>query len=91
MYCSNLERGERKICDRGRTAEVSFNVSSLRSTLCLYCYANDRISALELLDEVEELNILLDHYALSWAVKVPSNSGAEPWLDWDLAPITTRT
>jgi [phosphatase 2A protein]-leucine-carboxy methyltransferase len=30
-----------------------------------------RLSQLEMLDEVEELELVLDHYAVSWGVKFP--------------------
>ena len=30
-----------------------------------------RLSQLEMLDEVEELELVLDHYAISWGVKFP--------------------
>jgi len=40
-----------------------------------------RISTLELLDEVEELDLVLDHYIIAWGVKVGGSSGstAEEW------------
>ncbi|KAI0302330.1 S-adenosyl-L-methionine-dependent methyltransferase [Multifurca ochricompacta] len=41
-----------------------------------------RLSQLELLDEVEELELVLDHYAISWGLKVPQNwlhNGSDAW------------
>jgi [phosphatase 2A protein]-leucine-carboxy methyltransferase len=46
-----------------------------------------RLSQLEMLDEVEELELVLDHYAISWGVKFP-----EGWVHeaggaaWGLIP-----
>jgi len=33
------------------------------------------IAKLELLDEIEELELVLDHYVISWAVKPSDDSG----------------
>lgn len=32
-----------------------------------------RISKLEFLDEVEELELLLDHYCVAWGIRVPES------------------
>ncbi|KAI5119165.1 hypothetical protein M0805_008648 [Coniferiporia weirii] len=42
-----------------------------------------RISQLEMLDEVEELELVLDHYAITWGASVPSGS-SEQWMKWGL-------
>lgn len=47
------------------------------------CNARIRIIAIEMLDEVEELDLVLDHYAISWAAVLP-NESPEEWLNWDL-------
>jgi len=49
-----------------------------------------RVSKLEMLDEVEELNLVLQHYAITWGVKIPdvedgSKLKAE-WVGWGLRP-----
>lgn len=36
-----------------------------------------RLSQLEMLDEVEELELVLDHYAISWGVKFPESWARE--------------
>ncbi|KDQ20202.1 hypothetical protein BOTBODRAFT_27613 [Botryobasidium botryosum FD-172 SS1] len=36
----------------------------------------ERISRLEMLDEIEELELVLDHYAISWGAKLPPDSEA---------------
>lgn len=45
-----------------------------------------RISHLEMLDEIEELELVLEHYAITWGVKIPANGGAvkADWAGWDL-------
>jgi [phosphatase 2A protein]-leucine-carboxy methyltransferase len=40
----------------------------------------DRVSRLEMLDEVEELDLVLGHYAVSWGTLLAT---AE-WGDWGL-------
>lgn len=37
----------------------------------------DRVSRLEMLDEVEELELVLEHYAVSWGMR-------GKWGDWGL-------
>ncbi|KAF8891822.1 leucine carboxyl methyltransferase [Infundibulicybe gibba] len=41
-----------------------------------------RISSLEMLDEVEELNLVLDHYAITWGVRIP-DAGLETRRQWE--------
>ncbi|CCL99248.1 uncharacterized protein FIBRA_01263 [Fibroporia radiculosa] len=49
----------------------------------------ERIAALEMLDEIEELELVLDHYAITWGVKLACNPRElkAPWIDWGLAPV----
>jgi [phosphatase 2A protein]-leucine-carboxy methyltransferase len=42
-----------------------------------------RMSRLERLDEIEELDLMLSHYVISWAVNPPSMN-EEAWLSWGL-------
>ena len=39
-----------------------------------------------MLDEIEELELVLEHYAITWGVKLPANGGAlkADWASWDL-------
>ena len=50
-----------------------------------------------MLDEVEELELVLEHYAIAWGVKLPDGEGGEggegralkaPWESWGLVPFT---
>lgn len=52
-----------------------------RSTpLCGY----RRISSLEMLDEVEELDLVLEHYAITWGLWAPDTETAAQWSGWGL-------
>ncbi|KAJ3760683.1 S-adenosyl-L-methionine-dependent methyltransferase [Lentinula raphanica] len=43
----------------------------------------DRISKLEMLDEVEELDLVLEHYAITWGLTVSGKHGAA-WNEWGM-------
>jgi [phosphatase 2A protein]-leucine-carboxy methyltransferase len=43
-----------------------------------------RLRQLEMLDEVEELELVLDHYAISWGVRIPENCSREGSDVWRL-------
>jgi hypothetical protein len=46
-----------------------------------------RIGKLEMLDEVEELDLVLEHYAVTWGVKLPSDgSTTAAWDRWGMEP-----
>lgn len=45
-----------------------------------------RTSKLEMLDELEELELVLAHYAITWGVKVGRISGDSRWAAWKLQP-----
>lgn len=50
-----------------------------------------RIASLEMLDEVEELDLVLDHYVLSWAIKVRPGVDDEIFrraVHWGLDPMS---
>lgn len=37
-----------------------------------------------MLDETEELELVLAHYAISWSIFVPTAEDKEKWGDWGL-------
>jgi [phosphatase 2A protein]-leucine-carboxy methyltransferase len=42
-----------------------------------------------MLDELEELELVLQHYAVTWGVKLFCTGGASPkaaWSDWGMKP-----
>lgn len=46
----------------------------------LFC----RISTLEMLDEIEELELVLEHYGITWGLKTFGSIKRPDWLDWGL-------
>ncbi|KZT72270.1 leucine carboxyl methyltransferase [Daedalea quercina L-15889] len=49
----------------------------------------ERISHLEMLDEIEELELVLGHYAITWGVKLPASATIKAdWATWDLKPYS---
>ncbi|KAJ7117888.1 S-adenosyl-L-methionine-dependent methyltransferase [Mycena crocata] len=44
-----------------------------------------RISRLELVDEIEELDLVLEHYAITWGLFVPQSASATAWEQWALS------
>ncbi|KAJ6558150.1 leucine carboxyl methyltransferase [Mycena capillaripes] len=45
----------------------------------------ERISHLELVDEIEELDLVLEHYAITWGLFVPQSAPAAEWGQWGLS------
>jgi [phosphatase 2A protein]-leucine-carboxy methyltransferase len=43
-----------------------------------------RVSRLEMLDEVEELDLVLGHYAISWGILQLGNEWGREWLEWGI-------
>lgn len=43
-----------------------------------------RISELEMLDEVEELDLVLEHYAITWGLKVYGLQSGMDWSAWGI-------
>lgn len=43
-----------------------------------------RISSLEFLDETEELDLMLSHYAISWGLYLGKPELQQDWGDWGL-------
>lgn len=41
-----------------------------------------RISQLEMLDEIEELELVLQHYAITWGVKANDAEAQAAWKAW---------
>jgi [phosphatase 2A protein]-leucine-carboxy methyltransferase len=45
-----------------------------------------------MLDEVEELELVLEHYAITWGVNLPQGQLKANWNDWGLRlPIDDST
>lgn len=75
----------RRFLDLGFTTAQAV---TLRETRLRYIDSRElqRLSQLEMLDEVEELELVLDHYAISWGVKFPEGWAHEGSADgaWGL-------
>ncbi|GAA5930745.1 hypothetical protein JCM3775_003855 [Rhodotorula graminis] len=74
-----LESLEARLMRAGARGQVgSRTVREIRER-CLPREELERVNALERIDEVEELNLVLEHYAVSWANLVPADDdeGAE--------------
>lgn len=47
-----------------------------------------------MLDEIEELDLVLEHYAITWGAKLPSateESTVAGWSEWGLKPQPRRS
>lgn len=44
-----------------------------------------RIAQLELVDEIEELDLVLEHYAITWGLFIPPSASATLWSQWGLS------
>jgi [phosphatase 2A protein]-leucine-carboxy methyltransferase len=66
----------------------------LAKGFCIVCdhsfHFSVRTSKLEMLDEVEELELVLQHYAITWGVKLFGNESSykAKWKEWMLRPST---
>ncbi|EMD33157.1 hypothetical protein CERSUDRAFT_118220 [Gelatoporia subvermispora B] len=51
----------------------------------------ERISQLEMLDEIEELELVLEHYMIAWGIKLPQDKQTlkAKWNTWGLVPYGT--
>jgi [phosphatase 2A protein]-leucine-carboxy methyltransferase len=55
------------------------------AVLLISSYPIHRLSTLEMLDEVEELELVLEHYAITWGVKAPTcQTDLASWQSWGL-------
>ena len=46
-----------------------------------------------MLDEIEELELVLEHYAVTWGVKLISSPDPvrDPWNDWGSSPKNKKS
>lgn len=77
-----IEDLQRRFTDAGFTAARALTLQEIRKS-----YIEDselkRISTLEFLDETEELDLVLDHYAISWGLYLPPDHVGF-WNHWGL-------
>ncbi|KAG6920218.1 hypothetical protein DXG01_004987 [Tephrocybe rancida] len=77
----------RRFLDVGFTAARAVTLREIRKG-CIAPEELERISALEMLDEVEELELVLEHYAVTWGLMVAQRIDA--WNGWGLGKFSTR-
>jgi len=73
----------RRFLDLGFSAAQALTLREIRSKY-IGPQQLQRLSQLEMLDEVEELELVLDHYAISWGIKFPENWSREGSDTWGL-------
>lgn len=69
----------------GFTTSHAITLRDIRRS-CVNQSELERISHLELLDEVEELDLVLEHYAVTWGVKVNCVDAQALWREWGFKP-----
>jgi len=86
----SLESLPARFLSRGFTSAKALTLRNIRSSY-IGPSELERISRLEMLDEVEELNLVLEHYAITWSVMVSSSAATvSPWNEWGLRPVEHR-
>ncbi|KAF7291501.1 Leucine carboxyl methyltransferase 1 [Mycena kentingensis (nom. inval.)] len=72
----------------GFSAAQAFTLKEIRKS-CISSSELERISHLELVDEVEELDLVLDHYAITWGLCTPAHLGPS-WSNWGLVKTAAK-
>ncbi|KAF8913544.1 leucine carboxyl methyltransferase [Mucidula mucida] len=72
----------------GFTAAAAISLRDIRLQYISRTEIN-RISTLEFLDEVEELNLVLQHYAITWGLSLPQSKHQSTWGAWGLKKQST--
>ncbi|EKM53390.1 uncharacterized protein PHACADRAFT_163699 [Phanerochaete carnosa HHB-10118-sp] len=65
----------------GFTTSYAFTLRDLRR-VCISKSELERISRLEMLDEIEELELVLQHYAITWGVRLNNPEAHDLWKGW---------
>ncbi|KAJ2928657.1 hypothetical protein H1R20_g8458, partial [Candolleomyces eurysporus] len=80
---NTLESLSERLTGVGFTAARALTLKEIRRAYVEESELN-RISKLELLDETEELDLLLDHYAISWGLYLSDLTSSATWGRWGL-------
>ncbi|RXW24968.1 hypothetical protein EST38_g889 [Candolleomyces aberdarensis] len=80
---NTLESLSERLTNVGFTAARALTLKEIRRAYVDESELN-RISKLELLDETEELDLLLDHYAISWGLYLSNLTSSATWGQWGL-------
>ncbi|KAH8115412.1 leucine carboxyl methyltransferase [Phellopilus nigrolimitatus] len=80
---TSLSSLQHRFSEHGFTLSKALTLKEIRN---VYIPKDElfRITRLEMLDEIEELNLVLDHYAITWGADLPTSS-AGSWLTWGLS------
>ncbi|GLB37712.1 putative leucine carboxyl methyltransferase [Lyophyllum shimeji] len=73
----------RRFLNTGFTAARALTLREIRQS-CISQEELGRLSTLEMLDEVEELDLVLEHYAVTWGLLLPANDEHAAWGGWGL-------
>jgi len=73
----------RRFLNTGFTAAHALTLREIRRTY-IALEELKRLSALEMLDEVEELELVLEHYAVTWGLLLPATDVHTVWDGWGL-------
>ncbi|KAJ6632530.1 leucine carboxyl methyltransferase [Mycena sp. CBHHK59/15] len=85
----NLESLPGRFLNLGFTAARALTLKEIRKSY-ISPMELQRISRLELVDEIEELDLVLDHYAITWGLFVPQGASAAAWGQWGLIMKVTE-
>jgi len=69
---------QQRFTDAGFSTSSAFTLNAIRADI-LPKHERERVAHLEPLDEVEELNLVLDHYALSWGSATREMPSSKAW------------
>lgn len=73
----------RRFTRHGFTTSHAMTLRDIRRS-CISESELERISRLEMLDEIEELELVLEHYAITWGVKLNNPDAQASWKNWGL-------
>ncbi|KAF8070720.1 S-adenosyl-L-methionine-dependent methyltransferase [Lyophyllum atratum] len=78
-----LEALPRRFLNTGFTTAHALTLREIRRTY-IASEELERLSTLEMLDEVEELDLVLEHYAVTWGLFLPALEAHASWGGWGL-------
>ncbi|KAG5647072.1 hypothetical protein DXG03_001442 [Asterophora parasitica] len=78
-----LETLPRRFLNTGFNGARALTLREIRRS-CISAEELERLSTLEMLDEVEELDLVLEHYAVTWGLLAPAPGVQVSWGGWGL-------
>ncbi|KAF5326055.1 hypothetical protein D9611_000286 [Ephemerocybe angulata] len=80
---TTLESLSKRLTDEGFSAARALTLREIRRAYIEQSEL-ERISKLEFLDETEELDLVLEHYAISWGLYLQNPGSSSSWGHWGL-------